>query len=132
MMAVDTNIVVRLLMRDDESQWERAVALFKQHEILIVPSVLLETEWVLRGLYRLERSWIREGFEKLLGSERVLIDAAAAVRDALDDYTAGLDFADALHVRHAQVCGARSFATFDARLRRRAGRRVTSLDMVAP
>jgi len=42
MLAVDTNVIVRLLANDDPEQVRRAVALFEQQRILIVKTVLLE------------------------------------------------------------------------------------------
>ena len=47
MVAIDTNIIVRLLTRDDESQYKKVLALFKKHDIFIADTVILETEWVL-------------------------------------------------------------------------------------
>lgn len=57
-LAVDTNVVVRLLTNDDPAQARRAAAFFADHEIFIAVTVLLETEWVLRHAYDLERSAI--------------------------------------------------------------------------
>ena len=48
MLAVDTNLVVRLLTNDEPAQAKRAAAAFAANEIYIAKSVLLETEWVLR------------------------------------------------------------------------------------
>jgi len=53
MIAVDTNVLVRLLTGDDPAQTQRAVELFAQESILIPKTVLLETEWVLRYRYEL-------------------------------------------------------------------------------
>ena len=51
MIAVDTNIVVRLLTKDDPSQYQKAYHLFDKNDVLITDSVILETEWVLRFAY---------------------------------------------------------------------------------
>ena len=53
MIAVDTNVLVRLLTGDDPAQTQRSVELFAQESILIPKTVLLETEWVLRYSYEL-------------------------------------------------------------------------------
>jgi predicted nucleic-acid-binding protein len=50
-IAVDTNIVVRLLTQDYEQQYNKSLALFQEQEIFIPDTVLLETEWVLRFAY---------------------------------------------------------------------------------
>ena len=47
MIAVDTNIVIRLLTRDDEQQYQQAYALFQHYQIYIANTVFLEMEWVL-------------------------------------------------------------------------------------
>jgi predicted nucleic-acid-binding protein len=51
MIAVDTNIVVRLLTQDDERQYSKILKLFQEQDIFIPDTVLLETEWVLRFAY---------------------------------------------------------------------------------
>ena len=48
MTAVDTNLLVRLLTRDDEAQYRRAYTVFGSGPVLITDTVWLETEWVLR------------------------------------------------------------------------------------
>ena len=58
MIAVDTNVLVRLLTGDDSKQ-EAARSLFAREPIWIAKTVLLETGWVLRGLYGLEETEIR-------------------------------------------------------------------------
>jgi len=44
-IAVDTNVVVRLLARDDETQYQASRALFETQEIFIPDTVVLELEW---------------------------------------------------------------------------------------
>jgi predicted nucleic acid-binding protein len=51
MIAVDINVLVRFLVRDDAMQATRAAALTRADEIWVSKTVLLETEWVLRSLY---------------------------------------------------------------------------------
>jgi predicted nucleic-acid-binding protein len=48
LIAVDTNIIIRLAMRDDETQYQKVIALLKEHQFFISRTVQLETEWVLR------------------------------------------------------------------------------------
>jgi predicted nucleic-acid-binding protein len=60
--AIDTNVVVRLLVRDDDEQGRRAEALFRQSGgVWIALVVLVETVWVLRSAYKFERSAILHG-----------------------------------------------------------------------
>ena len=55
MTALVTNVVVRLLTNDDPAQASRAATLLAREQVLIPLSVVLETEWVLRSVYGLER-----------------------------------------------------------------------------
>jgi predicted nucleic-acid-binding protein len=129
MIAIDTNVVVRLLVDDDPEQTRRARRLVEKGSVLIVPSVLLETEWVLRGAYRIGRDRIAQSFRGLLGLPELSVGNADAVAQALEWFARGLDFADALHL--ALTADAEEFATFDARLAARA-RRITARSVVVP
>jgi predicted nucleic-acid-binding protein len=128
-IALDTNVVVRLLVDDDPDQTRRARKLIETHTALVLPTVLLETEWVLRGAYGIGRSAIAGSIRKLVGLRNVELGNAAAVAQALEWFQAGLDFADALHL--ALAGEAQGFATFDARLAKRA-RRITAREVSTP
>jgi predicted nucleic-acid-binding protein len=56
MIAVDTNLLVRILTNDDPIQARRTVKILKSDEIFIPKMVLLETEWVLRHAYEIGSS----------------------------------------------------------------------------
>ncbi len=51
LIAVDTNIMIRLAMRDDEGQYQKVMALLIEHSFFISKTVQLEMEWVLRSRY---------------------------------------------------------------------------------
>jgi len=59
MVAVDTNILVRFLVRDDVKQAARAASLIRDDKIWISKTVLLETEWVLGSLYGFSTDTLR-------------------------------------------------------------------------
>ena len=120
MIALDTNIVVRLLADDDPHQSRRAAGLLDDNDVFIPLTVLLETEWVLRSVYALERDAVLRGLRNFLGLPNVKAEAAGRIARALSWYEQGLDFADALHLASAAETGAQSFATFDVKLRRQA------------
>ncbi len=82
-IAIDTNILVRLLTKDDQDQVERTVAIMKKGEAFIPKTVLLETEWVLRHAYEIEPGKINEAFINLLGLPNVSIEDSAAVSQAI-------------------------------------------------
>lgn len=118
MIAIDTNILVRLLTRDDDAQAKRAAALFEHEEIFIAKTVLLETEWVLRFSYELNRPVILEALKNAVGLPHVTLEDSPAVAEALDLFEVGMDFADALHLASGRT--AVQFATFDERLKKHA------------
>jgi len=111
MIAVDTNILVRLLTNDDPSEAKRALRFMESDDVLIPKTVLLETEWVLRHGYVIARGVIAQAFQTLLGLPNVKPEDPLAVTQALAWYEDGLDFADALHL--ASSAKADRFATFD-------------------
>lgn len=118
MIAVDSNVLVRLLTRDDPIQAGRAASLFEQGEIFICKTVLLETEWVLRFSYDLENHAILKALTNVLGLPHVTVEDSPAVAQALSLFESGMDFADALHLASSK--SAIQFATFDERLKKRA------------
>jgi predicted nucleic-acid-binding protein len=113
-VAVDTNVVVRLLTADDTRQTERARLLFDTETIFLAKTVLLEAAWVLRNLYRLTPSPVIDVFEGLMGLQNVRCEDEAAVREALDMARQGMDIADAFHLASSRA--ASRFATFDQRM----------------
>jgi predicted nucleic-acid-binding protein len=115
LVAVDTNLLVRLVTNDDPEQAERAAAAVDGGEGFFVPlSVSLELEWVLRGAYRLGVDQVVRAFEGLLSVRALHFEQEAMVRKALYRHRQGLDFADALHHLAAADCDA--LLSFDAQL----------------
>jgi len=128
MIAVDTNVVVRFLVRDDPKQAARAAELIRDNQIWIPKTVLLETERVLRSLYGFTRESLVRALRALAGLETIFLEDEVAVAEALDWFKEGLDFADALHLASAGT--ANQFATFDGKLARQ-GSRMTTLQRVS-
>lgn len=120
MLAVDTNVLVRLLSNDDSKQGLVVLRLLRKESVWIAKTVLLETEWVLRSAYTFNPGQIQEALTWLLGLPNVSVEDSAAVAQALRWMAEGLDFADALHLAGTQRQG--SFATFDQKLARHCGR----------
>ncbi len=118
MVAIDTNIAVRLLVNDDPAQTKKVAALFTANEVFIPKTVILETEWVLRAVYQLERARVNQAIRALLSLERVVIEDEVMLFAALDSHAQGMDFADALHLSSSSR--ADSFATFDSAFKTRA------------
>jgi predicted nucleic-acid-binding protein len=119
-IGLDTNVLVRLLVRDDEAQFEAAKRLVDQavatnQPLLIVLCALLETEWVLRTRYKLDKSSIASTFAQLLESRGVTFEHEPTVEEALYVWTqhSAADFADCLLLARAAQLGRTRFVTFD-------------------
>ena len=120
MRPIDTNVLVRALVGDDEAQSARAVALMSEHEIFVPVTVMLELEWVLRSRYAYAPKLVAQALEKVTALGNVVVGERAAVLAATARVAQGWDFADALH--HALSAGCVDFTTLDADLVRRARR----------
>ena len=120
MIAVDTNILARLLLRDDEVQYRKAVRLFADgRDYTAPPTVILELVWVLGG-YEFEREKIASSLKALLGLPNFKPKRKAEIMAAINFYEAGLDFGDAFHL--ALSDGDDALFTFDDRFAKRAER----------
>ena len=119
MIALDTNALVRLLIADDAAQTASVRKLAESQRVLILRTVILETEWLLRGRFGLERARILEFFQGLANTENFVLEDEPSLRRALNWYGKGLDFADALHLVSA---GETPLHTFDERFAKRAGK----------
>ena len=118
MIALDTNVIVRLVTADDPGQLQAAREIFQTGNLWICKTVLLETEWVLRYSYELAPAAIQGILRKLLGYSGLQVEDRNAVLQALGFYDKGMDFADALHL--ASSGEADQFATFDGPLAKKA------------
>lgn len=127
MLAVDTNLVVRLLANDDAAQTRRAAALFASEQIFISKTVLLESEWVLRFSYELPPKVILQALRNIIGLPNVMVEQQREIAEALEGFERGLDFADALHLASSRRAG--RFATFDKKLIKRA-EKLTDIELV--
>ena len=102
MIAVDTNVLVRLLTGDDPAQFKASERLFATDQIYIPITVLLETEWVLRAAYKLSPVDVCDAFSRVLGLANVTITDGQRISQAIAWNEKGLDFADALHLSQCQ------------------------------
>jgi predicted nucleic-acid-binding protein len=111
MLAVDTNVLVRLIVQDDRLQAARARRLFEREQVGLAKTVPLETERVLRSQYEFDGGAIAAVLRGLAGLANLQVEDQFAVAQALDWLEAGIDFAGGLHL--ASKGGASSFVTFD-------------------
>ena len=118
MKAIDTNVLVRVLTRDDPEQAAVAAAEMRAGPLFVSATVLMETERVLRHAYAFDRDQVGKALLGVVNLTGATIDDEAAVRAALQWHARGMDLADALHV--ARLPKADEFITFDKQLARMA------------
>ena len=127
MIALDTNVLVRFLVEDDEQQSRLAARLItaairRDDQLFISDIVLCETVWVLSSAYRLSRPEIAAALSGLLRARAVVFSSSDRLTRALEAYTKGKgDFADYLIREHARAAGAETVATFDRSLLKERG-----------
>ena len=129
MVAIDTNVLVRLLTGDEPAQTTRACAIFERETVLLAKTVILETEWVLRRLYRFGSARIADAFLALIALPDLVCEDMGAMADAIQWMRGGMDFADALHLASARPAG--RFATFDDKLVQRAAK-IADIAVIRP
>jgi len=119
---LDTNVLVRFLVRDDPRQSAAAKRIIdragEEGDPLVVSLMtLLEAEWVLRAAVKLSKSAITAEFRSLLlEASNLIFEDEQAVGWALRLYeTTNADFAECLMLAHYQRLGCSSMLTFDAR-----------------
>jgi predicted nucleic-acid-binding protein len=120
MIALDTNVIIRVVTADDPEQLAIALEILRSGELWVCKTVLLETEWVLRYSYELPSATVLEALRRLLGYRGLQVEDRGAVLQALSLLESGMDFADALHL--ASSTGAERFVTFDRPLAKMAGK----------
>jgi len=108
---IDTNILVRVLAKDDSKQWQVSAEILRTSNVVILSTVLLETEWVLRKSIGMTSRQIAGLFRSLLALDTIVFRERERVVSALDAFEAGLDFADAFHVSSLDI--GETFVTFD-------------------
>jgi predicted nucleic-acid-binding protein len=127
MLGIDTNVLVRFLIRDDQAQFEKARKLIKRElaagrRVFVSQLVLLETEWVLRSRYGLQKTRIIEAVSGLLDASDVQFEEEATIEEVLfvwKDTTS--DFADCLIGAQNRRLGCRATASFDVKASRLPG-----------
>ena len=120
MRGIDTNIVVRLLLRDDPQQVETVDTLVEAGGLSISWTVLIETEWVLRAVYGFDRATIAGLVKSLAMIDGLSVPEASGLIWACERYSAGADFTDMVHLLASDGT---TFLTFDRDFARRAGRK---------
>ena len=119
MIAIDTNVLVRLLINDDMQQAAKAKQLFDANadedgSVWISDTVLVEFVWVLARGYGLPRAALLTALSALAANATLALESAAAIQASISSFATGsADFADCLLAEKAKLMGCQSLFTFD-------------------
>jgi predicted nucleic-acid-binding protein len=122
-VAIDTNVLIRILVQDptapDQCAAARSLvadATAAGEPLFVSLCALLETEWVLRSRYKVDRKAMASAFISMLEAPGIEFEHDATVEEALFlfDQFPTADFADCLLVARATHLGRSRFVTFDA------------------
>ena len=122
MVAVDTNVLVRLVVRDDENQ-TRSAERFIENGCWASIVAFVEAIWVLKSIYRFDQLQIVAAINMLINNEKLAVEHGEEVSLALDLFRArpSLAFADCLMLELARKAGHLPLGTFDRDLARADG-----------
>ena len=112
-ITADTNILLRVLVRDDAAQARAASRILREAELIALPlACLCELVWVLRRVYGFQRDDILLALQTVLEVENVAVNRAAADAGVATLRNGG-DFADAVIAWDGAWLGGESFVSFD-------------------
>jgi len=127
LIALDTNVLLRLLIDDDPEQFSRANRFILKlaadsEEGVITDNALAEIVWVLQSRYKATKPEIIDALQVISNLIGVRVASRSRFYGALSAYSAGKgDFADYLLREQAREAGCRAVATFDKALLKDAG-----------
>lgn len=122
-IAVDTNVLVRVLVDDPTAPAQCAAArrlvdeaIATDEPLMVTLCTLLETEWVLRSRYKVDRASMTASIIAMLETPGIEFEHAPTVEEALYlfEQHGRADFADCLQVARSTHLGRNRFLTFDA------------------
>lgn len=118
MIAVDTNVIARYVVRDDPAQTARAVRLLDarsaEDPAFVSRIALVELAWVLRKVYRYDRDSIGDVIERVLSTSALRVEEHETALAALAAYrTSAADYADCLMGLLNRIAGCATTFTFD-------------------
>ena len=134
MIGIDTNVLVRYLVRDDENQFQIAAYLILGcikigEPVQISLLVMLETEWVLRSKYSYQKTEIAAAFTKLMETREAVYEDEESLEEALHNWKeSNADFADCLIVAKSRRAGCRHLMTFDSKANKLPGAKLLTSD----
>ena len=125
--SLDTNVLVRLIVKDDDQQSLVAAALLAQHakdseSLFVAVTVMLELEWVLRARYKFSKGEVVRALSSLMMAVELVFESEGPLEQALASYEeSSADYADCLHLALSAKRDALPFLTFDSNASREMG-----------
>lgn len=119
MASLDTNILIRFLVQDEDQQLAAAKKLIQSAltagETLFVPiTVTLELEWVLRSNFKFNKEQVTNTLSSLLAAAELSFESESAAEIALALYKkSSVDYSDCVHIGLAHIAGENPLWTFD-------------------
>lgn len=119
MIGIDTNVIVRLIVNDDERQSRAAERFIREHggsgtPCFVSNMILIETVWVLETVYGFDRSAVADALAGVLEAEQLEFDSPVDIAAAVEDFRQGrAEFADCLIGRINLLAGCSHTVTFD-------------------
>lgn len=122
MIALDTSVLARYILRDSPDEYQAARQFLADNQCTVGWTVLIELAWVLERSVGLPRSEVIDGIWAIANMEGVTVPDQNSLDWAVGRFASGADFADMIHLvaAHASSSG---FATFDRKLAKQAGER---------
>ena len=127
MIGIDTNVIVRLIVNDDERQSRAAERFIREHggsgtPCYVSDVALIETVWVLQTVYGYDRSMVADALAGILEAEQLQFDSPIDVAAAVEDFRHGrAEFADCLIGRINLLAGCSHTVTFGRKAAKLAG-----------
>jgi predicted nucleic-acid-binding protein len=132
MIGIDTNVLVRLLVRDNDGQVRTAERFIATHCSADDPGfvsrvVIAEVAWVLRDFYDYDRRDVAAAIRGLLNVSELELDASDEVHEAVKDFEdSSAGFTDCLIARLGASAGCANTITFDRKAAKLAGFKLLS------
>jgi predicted nucleic-acid-binding protein len=132
MIGIDTNVLLRLLVRDLDTQVRAAEKFIATHCSSEEPGyvsrvVIIEIVWALKGFYGYDRAQIAAAIRALLNVSEFEVESADEIHAALADFeTSAPGFVDCLLARTNAAIGCKHTVTFDRKAAKLKGYRLLS------
>lgn len=120
MIALDTSVLARFILRDNPAEVELANQFIAENQCSVSWSVLIELCWVLESSAGLPRDEVASGLAAIARIANITVPGTELLDWAIERYAAGADFADMVHLATSAI-GSSGFATFDRKLANQAG-----------